>query len=348
MPPYSVPTVICASPPSLSAACGRRRSGGRTDASTATPYSMSGGYTPSVHLFSQSRGKLRWDEALQAFVPSVSAERERSAGACRGVYELADVLADGAAAGAAAAPRPAVDAAPLRRRSASSAASRAYLGALPQARFAEPRQILRRLAARCDHARSGARHPRGLSVHRTRQALYHHGHGDGSGQDLESQRHGHRRQEPREGRPASGAHHLSHALHAGDLRQLRRHFARRFVRSGARHADSRLGAGARRGIRECGAVEARALFSARRRGHACRGGARMPRGAQRLRHFRCLHARQDRGRRRRRRGIHEPAVHQQLEQPRGRPLALRNTAARRRLHLRRRRGGAYRAPIAST
>ncbi|HLY51798.1 MAG TPA: 2Fe-2S iron-sulfur cluster-binding protein, partial [Steroidobacteraceae bacterium] len=29
---------------------------------------MSGGFTPSVHLHSQSRGKLTWDEALQAFV----------------------------------------------------------------------------------------------------------------------------------------------------------------------------------------------------------------------------------------------------------------------------------------
>ena len=64
---------------------------------------MSGGYAPSVHLFSQSRGKLRYDEALQAFVPSESAERERSAGACRGVMGLAAVLEDGAAAGRAAA-----------------------------------------------------------------------------------------------------------------------------------------------------------------------------------------------------------------------------------------------------
>ena len=30
---------------------------------------MSGGFTPSVHLFSQSRGKLAWDESIQAFVP---------------------------------------------------------------------------------------------------------------------------------------------------------------------------------------------------------------------------------------------------------------------------------------
>ena len=93
---------------------------------------MSGGYTPSVHLFSQSRGKLEWNESLKAFVPGAAAENAHSAGACRGVYDLADVLADGAAAAAAAAPEPnrslrrfAVDA--VKRR------SEAYLGELPQA-----------------------------------------------------------------------------------------------------------------------------------------------------------------------------------------------------------------------
>jgi sarcosine oxidase subunit alpha len=99
---------------------------------------MSGGFTPSVHLFSQSRGKLAWNESLRAFVPAQSAERERSAGACRGVTELAQALADGAAAGADV---PAgIDAArePNRtsRRFAVDAAARgadAYLGALPEA-----------------------------------------------------------------------------------------------------------------------------------------------------------------------------------------------------------------------
>jgi sarcosine oxidase subunit alpha len=67
---------------------------------------MSGGFTPSVHLFSQSRGKVVWNEALQSFIPGQSAENERSAGACRGIYELAEVLADGAKAGAEAAPAP--------------------------------------------------------------------------------------------------------------------------------------------------------------------------------------------------------------------------------------------------
>ncbi|MBN8955016.1 MAG: sarcosine oxidase subunit alpha, partial [Rhizobiales bacterium] len=56
---------------------------------------MSGGWTPSVHLFSQSRGKLAYDVDNGIYLPSQSAQRERSAGACRGVFALADVLSDG-------------------------------------------------------------------------------------------------------------------------------------------------------------------------------------------------------------------------------------------------------------
>jgi sarcosine oxidase, subunit alpha len=102
---------------------------------------MSGGHTPSVHLFSQSRGKLQWSDSLKAFVPGASAERERSAGACRGVYDLAEVLADGAAAGAAAAAVRAVSkdgarTGPAPRRYGVEALERnrdASLGTLPQA-----------------------------------------------------------------------------------------------------------------------------------------------------------------------------------------------------------------------
>ncbi len=64
---------------------------------------MSGGFTPSVHLFSQSRGKLDFDDTCNAFVPGNAVERVRSAGACRGVFGLAAALADGHAAGEAAA-----------------------------------------------------------------------------------------------------------------------------------------------------------------------------------------------------------------------------------------------------
>ncbi len=64
---------------------------------------MSGGFTPTVHLFSQSRGKLTWDDKTQSFIPGQAAERVRSAGACRGIYSLAAVLNDGSTAGASAA-----------------------------------------------------------------------------------------------------------------------------------------------------------------------------------------------------------------------------------------------------
>jgi sarcosine oxidase subunit alpha len=94
---------------------------------------MSGGCTPSVHLFSQSRGKLEWREELSAFIPAQCAERTQSAGACRGIYELEAVLADGAAAGAAAA-----SSLPLSARAANGASpaisrTASYLGPLPQA-----------------------------------------------------------------------------------------------------------------------------------------------------------------------------------------------------------------------
>ena len=64
---------------------------------------MSGGFTPSVHLFSQSRGRIEWNESLHAFVPGRAAENTHCAGACRGLYELEEVLTDGDAAGAAGA-----------------------------------------------------------------------------------------------------------------------------------------------------------------------------------------------------------------------------------------------------
>jgi sarcosine oxidase subunit alpha len=107
---------------------GEVQGGQRIDCDTVL---MSGGFTPSVHLFSQSRGKLEWNEALKAFVPGTSAECERSAGACRGIYDLGAVLADGADCGAAAAepnhlpPRFSVQA--IERNGS------AHLGVLPQA-----------------------------------------------------------------------------------------------------------------------------------------------------------------------------------------------------------------------
>jgi sarcosine oxidase subunit alpha len=60
---------------------------------------MSGGWTPSVHLYSQSRGKVVWNEARQMFLPGKSVQAERSAGACKGAFVLADILNEGHRAG---------------------------------------------------------------------------------------------------------------------------------------------------------------------------------------------------------------------------------------------------------
>ncbi|MBH0237423.1 sarcosine oxidase subunit alpha family protein [Methylobrevis albus] len=98
---------------------------------------MAGGATPSVHLFSQSRGKLGWNEALKAYVPESSVERERSAGACRGVYELGAVLADGYDKGSAAAKAAGATTAAASRSFAAKAldaGSDGFIGAAPHGR----------------------------------------------------------------------------------------------------------------------------------------------------------------------------------------------------------------------
>jgi sarcosine oxidase subunit alpha len=64
---------------------------------------LSGGWTPAVHLFSQSRGKLAFDADIDAFIPAASVQAERSAGAARGTYQLTACLTEGWRAGAAAA-----------------------------------------------------------------------------------------------------------------------------------------------------------------------------------------------------------------------------------------------------
>ena len=95
---------------------------------------MSGGFSPSVHLFSQSSGRMRFDNARQAYLPDVSIERERSAGACRGVSGLPDVLADGSEAGADAARRAGfpAEASSWQVEAADAADHSSFVGALPR------------------------------------------------------------------------------------------------------------------------------------------------------------------------------------------------------------------------
>jgi sarcosine oxidase subunit alpha len=61
---------------------------------------VSGGWNPTVHLFSQSGGQLRWCEDIAAFVPDRSVQAELSAGAAAGSFTTHEALAQGHAAGA--------------------------------------------------------------------------------------------------------------------------------------------------------------------------------------------------------------------------------------------------------
>ena len=65
---------------------------------------VSGGWNPAVHLYSQSRSPLRYDEGIAAFVPAEpAAQPVVCAGAAAGRFGLAEVLADGAERGRRAA-----------------------------------------------------------------------------------------------------------------------------------------------------------------------------------------------------------------------------------------------------
>ncbi|MCV7286670.1 (2Fe-2S)-binding protein [Mycolicibacterium wolinskyi] len=56
---------------------------------------VSGGWNPAVHLFSQVRGKLRYDDSLGAFVPGEQLDGVGVAGSSNGVFDLPGCLRDG-------------------------------------------------------------------------------------------------------------------------------------------------------------------------------------------------------------------------------------------------------------
>jgi sarcosine oxidase subunit alpha len=68
---------------------------------------VSGGWNPTLHLFAQAQGRLRFDERIAAFVPDTPGGAGDPApecvGAARGSFALAACLAEGAEAGARAA-----------------------------------------------------------------------------------------------------------------------------------------------------------------------------------------------------------------------------------------------------
>src|SRR5690606_7344497 len=69
---------------------------------------VSGGYTPTIHLYGQAQGKLRWRDDIQAFVPDRKIDGLSVVGAAAGHFDLPSVLKD--AAGAAGGEAPIADA----------------------------------------------------------------------------------------------------------------------------------------------------------------------------------------------------------------------------------------------
>ena len=83
---------------------------GNVDSRIAKPQLMecdlvavSGGWSPAVHLHSQSGGRNIWDDEHQCFVPGEGAQEAVSAGSCNGTWPLDECLAEGAEAGRLAA-----------------------------------------------------------------------------------------------------------------------------------------------------------------------------------------------------------------------------------------------------
>lgn len=81
---------------------------------------ISGGWTPTVHLFSQARGQLRYDSERTALIPFTGPKSFRCAGAAAGSFALQHCLSDGFAAG---------------REAAKAAGAKCDAGLAPTAQF---------------------------------------------------------------------------------------------------------------------------------------------------------------------------------------------------------------------
>ena len=68
---------------------------GAADAVACDVLLVSGGWNPAVHLFSQARGRLRYDQRLGAFLPGEQLDGIIVTGAAAGSFDLASCLRDG-------------------------------------------------------------------------------------------------------------------------------------------------------------------------------------------------------------------------------------------------------------
>ena len=98
---------------------------------------MAGGFVPAVHLFSQARGRLRFDAERALYVPGDPVPGIHTTGACNGAFGIAAALSEGFAAGAAAAGTVAAEPAPAVTGEIVPRGS--WRGALPHGR--DPRRV---------------------------------------------------------------------------------------------------------------------------------------------------------------------------------------------------------------
>ena len=267
---------------------------------------MSGGWTPSLHLWSHGKGTIRWSEAIGAYLPDSSHEKVDCVGACAG-----EGLGEGEIFAEVPSPLP------VHKQ-------KAFVDFQNDVTAKDIHLAVREGFHSVEHVKRYTTN--GMATDQGRTS------------NLNALQ--------------ITAQHLGIAPEQVGLTTFRPPFVPttfgavagyrdgELFRGGAQDPDRCMGGRARRDLRACRVVAAGALFPARRRGHARGCGARVPRDAGKPRHFRCVHARQDRGGGAGCGQVHEPDVHQPVEFAEARGLPLRRDYARGRLHLRRRGGGA--------
>ena len=258
-----------------------------------------------MHLFSHTQGKLALGRGAAGLRARQAAEARAIAGAGRGLWGIAAALDDGAEAGAAAASDAGHDG---RRRSAAAVAGEPHRHRHHAAASCRTDRDPGKAKAFVDFQNDVTAKDIRLAVREGLRSIEHvkryTTNGMATDQGKTSNING----------LAIAADALGKAPPQVGLTTFRPPYTpitfgtfagyhqRRDLSTRSRaDADRTLGRGARRRLRACRPVAARLVLPAARRGHARRGGARMPRRPRLGRHLRRLDARQDRGRRPRRR-----------------------------------------------
>ena len=201
---------------------------------------VSGGWNPAVHLHSQARGRLRYDDDARDVRSRRLAAPIAPAGAANGRVDLAAALAEGHAVGIAAAARAGLSRRCLARTPPHAAAVASGARREPLWSVRAPQKsakALRRPAERRHRRRRRARRARRLSVGRASQALHDARHGHRSGQARQRRRH----------RAAGGGTRADRSRRSARRRSGRR--TRRSTLGAFPGTDSRARTSSRRAIR---------------------------------------------------------------------------------------------------